>query len=73
MINLFNIKELFIYLFIFILYIKVQLYCKIFYVKKTLITNYIFYYIKQLLILYNKCKSIIGLFIIKNRTLFLTY
>ena len=73
MINLFNIKELFIYLFIFILYIKVQLYCKIFYVKKTLITNSIFYYIKQLLILYNKCKSIIGLFIIKNMNLFLTY
>ena len=71
MINLFNIK----YLFIFILYIKIQPYYKIVYIWKTFITifNFVFYYIKQLLILYNKYKCIIGLFIIKNMNLFLTY
>ena len=68
MINLFNLKYLFIYLFIFILYIKVQPYFKIFY-----IINFIGCYIKQLLILYNKYKFIINLFIIKNINLFLTY
>ena len=69
MINLFNIKELFIYLFIFILYIKVQPYNKTFYIWKILITNFIHLYIKQLLILYNKYKFIIDLFIIKNMNL----
>ena len=69
MINLFNIK----YLFIFILYIKVQPNCKTFYILKTLTTNFILFYIKQLLILYNKYKFIISLFIIKNMNLFLTY
>ena len=68
MINLFNIKQF----FIFILYIKVQPYYT-FYILKTLTTNFIFYYIKKLLILYNKYKFIIGLFIIKNINLFLTY
>ena len=40
---------------------------------KTPTTNFILYYIKQLFILYNKYKFIIGLFIIKNMNLFLTY
>ena len=69
MISLFNIKYLFIYLFIFILYIKVQPYCKTFYMWKILTVNFILYYIKQLLILYNKYKFIIDLFIIKNMNL----
>ena len=72
MINLFNIKKI-IYVFIFILYIKIQPYCKIFYICKTLTIIFILYCIKQLLILYNKYKFIIDLFIIKNINLFLTY
>ena len=67
-----NLSNLNIYLFIYF-YIKIQPYYKTFYIWKTLITNFILYYIKQLLILYNKYKFIIDLFIIKNMNLFLTY
>ena len=58
-------------MYLFLYYISK--YCKIFYICKTLTIIFILYCIKQLLILYNKYKFIIDLFIIKNINLFLTY